>query len=545
MLLFETLNGEPPFSGTHAEVFRQHLSGPPDLSLLLRGTPSPLRELIERCLEKEAAGRPSVDICLLLLAQAAGDLEQTADTGPSTVTGPPRRFDRWVVRQADPEAPFSYRCSDPATGEDAVGEVHFSDDVALGERLRAAVEANPRLVPLGAERFLGTSRVVLRPDEAWERQPPRRFAFWLARAVSPVEPPGEPLAVGRLRLAASGLMALRDAVRAAGLPFEPAAEDIAFDGELQPQLRRPGVPRAGTIAGEGAPLAALAALPLTDEARRLLEQAADLDAVVAVQPAAARMPAWSARWRRPSRAVLLSAGALAVAATVSLVAAAFVLTGGTEPESSDVEDIASLGGGAARTGLQPGPGPSSKPIVQWLHQTGGAVRTTVAVDDDTVYLAVGDALVALDNEGGAERWRFEAGAAVAVPAASADGLVYVGDAAGLVYALDADDGAERWRFDAGAPVGSSPAIVGGTLYVGGDSGHVFALDAATGEQRWRLRTAGPVRSPPSVDAGVVYAGSDDGALYALEASSGEVRWRFAMGGARSPARRRPPMAGCT
>ena len=40
-----------------------------------------------------------------------------------------------------------------------------------GESLRRAIEANSALVPLGAERLLGTNRLILRPGEAWPATP--------------------------------------------------------------------------------------------------------------------------------------------------------------------------------------------------------------------------------------------------------------------------------------------------------------------------------------------------------------------------------------
>jgi len=181
VLLFHCMVGEPPFRGTVAQVYRQHLSKDPDLARLPAETPGPLRELIRQCLEKDAANRPrdaAVVIEMLHRAEAA-HVEETI-----TLQKPPEpmKFGPWVRQSTVPGEQWAWWCVHEQTGARAIVEVFASDDIELGTQLRKAVEANPRLAELGAERLYETNRLLLRPGEAWGREPEGEFQFWVARS---------------------------------------------------------------------------------------------------------------------------------------------------------------------------------------------------------------------------------------------------------------------------------------------------------------------------------------------------------------------------
>ena len=177
----------------------------------------------------------------------------------------------------------------------------------------------------------------------------------------------------------------------------------------------------------------------------------------------------------------------------------------------------------------------------WTAATGGAVRSSPAVADGTVYVGSDDGkLYAFDAAGlfncaaGPPRtclaqWVTTTGAAVRSSPVVANGVVYVGsDDAGL-YALNATTGQVIWKTITGAAVRSSPAVASGVVYVGSDDKAVYALDAATGAVLWKTTTGAAVRSSPAVANGVVYVGSDDAGLYALNATTGQVIWKTTTG----------------
>ena len=125
-----------------------------------------------------------------------------------------------------------------------------------------------------------------------------------------------------------------------------------------------------------------------------------------------------------------------------------------------------------------------------------------------------------------EKWRFTTGGAVVSSPAVSNGTVYAGSDDGHVYALDAETGSEEWNFSTGSPFRSSPAVANNTVYIGCDNGAIYALDAMTGVEQWEYLTGGPVISSPAVSNGTVYAGSDDGSVYALDAATGSLQWTF-------------------
>ncbi len=109
--------------------------------------------------------------------------------------------------------------------------------------------------------------------------------------------------------------------------------------------------------------------------------------------------------------------------------------------------------------------------------------------------------------------------------AVANGVVYIGDKAGEVYAFNATSGALKWTFETGGAIDSSVAIAGNsasdavaifgcsTGVAGQTCTHsVFALNASSGGSAlWTENTGGSVDDPPIIaDAGT---GSETGAVY--------------------------------
>lgn len=124
-------------------------------------------------------------------------------------------------------------------------------------------------------------------------------------------------------------------------------------------------------------------------------------------------------------------------------------------------------------------------------------------------------------------WRHWTGGEVRSSPAVVNESVYVGSNDGTLYSLDMVTGEQEWVFETGASIVSSPGVLDGTVYVGSNDHNVYALDAQTGEQEWVFESNGPVRSSPAVtdpewyDDGLILIGSDDGKVYYLNATTGE------------------------
>jgi serine/threonine-protein kinase len=273
ILLFQCLTGTPPFVGNYAALYRQHTSTPPDLDVLSPDTPPSLRELVRLCLEKDPDARPKDAACLQLLHQAEEELAEAAV--PPALTEP-TRFGPWLRQEPHPTQPWAWHCVHEATGEEATVEVHFAPDLAYGVQLHNAIAANVKLVPLGAERLLGTSRLLLRPGEGWRDPPAGEFSFWLAREELPPVAPPAAVTAARLGQAVQGLLALIDATAAAGLPLSLATERVALLADGSVHVQRPGLPPAGDTPPMEQALAFLRGLPLDEEAQGLVAAAQDL-----------------------------------------------------------------------------------------------------------------------------------------------------------------------------------------------------------------------------------------------------------------------------
>lgn len=153
------------------------------------------------------------------------------------------------------------------------------------------------------------------------------------------------------------------------------------------------------------------------------------------------------------------------------------------------------------------------------------------VADGRVYLGTGAGNVyALDRRDGRTLWKRELGSPVMHSVAWADGRIFTGvqgDWAGaFVAALDAATGEVLWKTP--TPQGgfwTAPAVSDGLVMLGDRAGVFYAFDAQTGEIRWRIETGGPILSTAAVKDGKVFFASEDMHAYAVDVKTGEPLWR--------------------
>ena len=127
-------------------------------------------------------------------------------------------------------------------------------------------------------------------------------------------------------------------------------------------------------------------------------------------------------------------------------------------------------------------------------------------------------------------WSRGVGALVEFPAVVADGIAYVANYKGHVYALNMRDGSVVWTHKPrGGKMASSPAIVGDDLVVHGMDGIVRVLDRRNGRLRWHFRIGSPIESSPIVQGGLDYFGAWNGRVYALDLKQRKLRWSYRTG----------------
>ena len=127
-------------------------------------------------------------------------------------------------------------------------------------------------------------------------------------------------------------------------------------------------------------------------------------------------------------------------------------------------------------------------------------------------------------------WSRGVGSLVEFPAVVADGVAYVANYKGHIYALRMDNGKVIWRHrPSRGKMASSPAIVGNDLVVHGMDGIVRVLDRRNGRLRWHFRIGSPIESSPIVSGGLDYFGAWNGRVYALDLKRRKLRWSYRTG----------------
>jgi len=127
-------------------------------------------------------------------------------------------------------------------------------------------------------------------------------------------------------------------------------------------------------------------------------------------------------------------------------------------------------------------------------------------------------------------WSVGLGGLIEFPAVVDDGVAYIGNARGRIYAVSMRFGKIIWRHETpNGKMASSPAVVGNDVVYHTMDGHVFVLDRASGTLIRQYYVGSPVESSPIVWRGVDYFGAWNGRLYALDLRTHKLRWTRTLG----------------
>ncbi|MGH3000716.1 MAG: PQQ-binding-like beta-propeller repeat protein, partial [Gaiellaceae bacterium] len=126
-------------------------------------------------------------------------------------------------------------------------------------------------------------------------------------------------------------------------------------------------------------------------------------------------------------------------------------------------------------------------------------------------------------------WYVPLGGLVEFPAVVDDGVAYVGNRSGTVYAISMRQGHVLWRHRTNATMASSLAVYGTELVHHSMDGRVSLLDRANGSVRWSYDVGSPIESSPIVRRGIDYFGTWDGRVIALDLRTHRVRWTRDLG----------------
>lgn len=165
---------------------------------------------------------------------------------------------------------------------------------------------------------------------------------------------------------------------------------------------------------------------------------------------------------------------------------------------------------------------------------GGASPTTswpspvADPERDSVYLAGGTHIYALNLANGTEKWRYpeKAGKAqfYAPPALTRDGQLIAVSYDNIVYSLNPANGQLEWTFSESASrLIAAPLVHGEDIFVASSDYHLYALTLA-GNLKWKYETKQALWSTPAVNGKHIFQPGMDHLFYALDMETGEPVW---------------------
>jgi len=167
----------------------------------------------------------------------------------------------------------------------------------------------------------------------------------------------------------------------------------------------------------------------------------------------------------------------------------------------------------------------------WSVDCGLPLRSAPLVAGGTIYQAAGDGRLSRIAPDGRRLWRLDLGAPLLARPVALDTGVAVLTRTGELVAVS-DDGRIRWRTALGEQAFyAAPVTANGLLYVATAAGLLHALDPATGQRLWRVEVGAPVYATPRLAAGLVLVGDNRGRLQIFNSFDGRRLAVFAAGDA--------------
>lgn len=140
-------------------------------------------------------------------------------------------------------------------------------------------------------------------------------------------------------------------------------------------------------------------------------------------------------------------------------------------------------------------------------------------------------------------WTVETHGAISASPSVVDGVLYLGNNAGALYAIDVTSGHVRWTYHVTNPIMSDPLVYEGVVIVGEGNANsttyvprrevqvgngpsaLIGLDVTTGKPLWRVPMSGSAMPTPAIVAGLLVHHNGNGGLIALDPRTGRVAYR--------------------
>lgn len=170
--------------------------------------------------------------------------------------------------------------------------------------------------------------------------------------------------------------------------------------------------------------------------------------------------------------------------------------------------------------------------IAWKRNLRSLLEFPAIVWNGVAYVSnIDGVLFALDMKNGRTLWRKRVGTRMA----SSPGLdperrllVTTTMSPGDVKVVDMDTGRVRWRFSTGRSE-PSPVIRNGVAYFGAANGNVYALDLDRRRTRWVFHGGAKITGSPALVRNRLYVGDYSGRVFALNARTGRMIWTGSAG----------------
>ena len=175
-------------------------------------------------------------------------------------------------------------------------------------------------------------------------------------------------------------------------------------------------------------------------------------------------------------------------------------------------------------------------VVVWSQDTGALLYSSPVVLNGVVYLGNDSGtLYAMNSATGEILWQFESGKAIRSKVAISDDIICAANGTTL-YGLNLQ-GEALWQFEIAETTTlyfwdfhhCSPNIVDGVVYIGAEKGKVFGVDIQTGKDVFSCQTPDQefvIRSTPAVYNNKIYFGNWDGVFFAYDLATAEQVWSY-------------------
>jgi len=170
--------------------------------------------------------------------------------------------------------------------------------------------------------------------------------------------------------------------------------------------------------------------------------------------------------------------------------------------------------------------PKMKTAWEFKVKNGGYDGSPV-IHEGIVYVGEGRGILfALDLKDGKQLWQFpkedseEKLLGFMASPAIRDGLIYIGDLNGFLHCID-KTGQRKWKFETESALTSSVNFYKDNVIIGGEDARIYCLDAKTGKKKWQFEAADQIQCMPTVGDGKAFVTGCDGSLHVVDLETGK------------------------